>query len=93
MFCLSVWEIECHPDLGTKQRDPRVRLAWVRDHQAKKGGESMTLRKPKSRAQLEAELSELKAENGELQETVEELQGQLDNIAEIVSGDDDDQDS
>ena len=45
----------------------------------------------KSRAELEDELEALRTENDDLQESVEDLQGQLDDIAEIVSPEEEDE--
>jgi hypothetical protein len=39
----------------------------------------------KNREELLAEIEDPKAENSELTDTVEELQGQLDDISEIIS--------
>jgi hypothetical protein len=49
-------------------------------------------RRRKTAAELEAEVADLQEQVGDLEEENESLQGQLDQVADIVSGDEEDED-
>jgi len=88
-------------NLGRDDEADEIEEMSTDEYAAKKGFEivenpskrrkCIMARRMKSRAELEAELESLQSENAELSETVDELQGQLDEIGGILGADDEDE--